>query len=383
MKLYFDKGIIKKYGKERVPFLYPILGEEKKENRYWSRFYDEQQIQNWMIEWKSLVSFEKNVSECDYIVYPIDFHFDYIDSLEKQCKIAKKNKKKVLVFYFGDSEWPIPNKYWNLIVFRSSLNKNNPKNEFAMPWFTADFWKLYWIDNSVRKLSIWYSWYCWYYNLKTFFVYIAIKLKILLFDNKVTYLFIRSNKWITSLWIILEKLWLIWDWLNFRDSLIYFLTAKWKWCIYRSKIINRVKEFTKIEVNIIERRKMLNVKCDSILRDEYAYNIKESLFPLVMRWNWNYSYRLSEVLSLWKIPFFIDSDCRLPFEWLIEYKNFFCWCGYWDEDMESTIIDFYKSNYNNLSKIQRDLRLIYESYFSLHWFHKSIVNFLMNNIYHL
>jgi hypothetical protein len=34
MKIYFDQNIIKKYNKEWIPFLYPILGEIKRENKH-------------------------------------------------------------------------------------------------------------------------------------------------------------------------------------------------------------------------------------------------------------------------------------------------------------------------------------------------------------
>lgn len=378
MKIYFDKEIIKRYNKEWVPFLYPILGSVPKENRTFTWYYDNEQIQKWIRDWKNLIKFENDISKCDYIIFPIGFHFDYLDSLENQCKLWKKHNKKILVFYFNDNEQPIPNKYSNLIVYRVSLSKNNPENEFAMPWFTSDFWKIYWVGWNDCTLSIGYTGYCGYYNIKTLIEFIFIKLKFILFDNKFIYKFILHNSWLTNLWIKLENLWLVHDWSIFRDSLLYFLTAKWKWYIYRSNIIKKLLSLKGIKFNLIERKKMLNVQCDSNLKREYVNNIKNSLYPLVMRWNGNYSYRLSEVLSLWKIPLFVDTDCRLPFDKEINYKKLFCWFQYSDSKIEE--IEIIKHfNMQNMNMSSKEMRFIYDKYFSFYWFHNTIIKHLWKN----
>lgn len=373
LKIYFNEDMIKISGKPWVPFLFPILWDAKENiHRIW--LFD-QQVQNWINEWKNLLIREYNILDCDYMVFPIEITLSCLDMLEEYCKVWKKNNKKIVGFYFTDNEYPIPNKYDNLIIFRTSLNKNNPRNEFAMPWFTADLWKKYWIDREINNLCIWYCGYCWYYNIKSFFMYIFTKIKFLIFDNDFTYKFILYNKClIKKFGKLLENFGLISKNSDFICLLLYILTSMWKWIIYRHNVIKKIKSIW-IESNIIERKKMINRNVKKNLKNQYAVNIKSSLFPLVMRGNGNYSFRLSEVLSLWRIPLFIDTDCRLPFEDSINYREVFCRCDYknlWE--IENVILKFYKNK--DLIKLQRKMREIYESYFSFFGFHKEVVRLL-------
>lgn len=375
MKIYFDKNLMKVFHGEYVPFLFPLLWDARRNaNRIW---LDDLQVKLWIEYWKKIISYCDAVWNCDFMVFPIELQLDYFDLLQEYCKIWKKNNKLVVAFYFSDDEYPIPNEYGNLIVFRTSLNKHSPKNEFAMPGFTADLWKIWGISDKIADLSVSYCWYGWCHGVKWFLKRIFINFKLYLFDNKFVYYLILNNKWLVKVRKVLEKFHLVPKGWSFKWLLIHLLTSLWKWFIYRSKVIKKIN-LTKIEFRIIERDKILNRNVSGNLKDEYVHNIKSSLFPLVMRWNWNYSFRLSEVLSLWKIPLFIDTDCRLPFEELIDYKKFFCWCEYSElSDVEGVVQNFYKRS--DLIMVQKKMRDLYDDYFSFYGFHKQLCKKLQDN----
>jgi hypothetical protein len=65
------------------------------------------------------------------------------------------------------------------------------------------------------------------------------------------------------------------------------------------------------------------------VRREYVENLAGSDYVLCCRGSGNYSYRLYETLCLGRIPVFIDTDCVLPWEGAIPWKECCVWI---DED---------------------------------------------------
>ena len=61
------------------------------------------------------------------------------------------------------------------------------------------------------------------------------------------------------------------------------------------------------------------------VRREYVQNIVDSDYVLCARGAGNFSYRLYETLSCGRIPVFIDTDCVLPLESLIDWKQYCVW----------------------------------------------------------
>lgn len=384
MKVFFDRTITEKI--ERIPFLNPILWNYKwkKPDNTW--FYSEEQKLEWTEKWKKLLTFSC-VEECDYIVFPIDFKIDYISLLEKWAKFWKKYGKKVIVFYYNDCELPIPNIYDNIIVFRTSMNDKNPGNEFFMPWFPNDLWKEYGIDykSDLNEISTWYVWYGWYYNFWTYLMYILAVIKFFFIEKTFIWNLIykiiinRSRKW----WILKEKLWnFLWKkWIIINpeivwNSFLYLFYCFNKWKVYRSKILKQIKE-SWLKFHFIERSKLLTPWEDN--KKDYVDTMKNCTFPLATRWDGNYSYRLYEIMSLWKIPLFIDTQCRLPFDDEIDYKNMFVWVPFKDtKNVKKYINNYLSKNKNNLEEIQKKIRSTYENYFTITSYYTKIIKQLMN-----
>lgn len=62
-----------------------------------------------------------------------------------------------------------------------------------------------------------------------------------------------------------------------------------------------------------------------VVRREYVANLLASDYGLCVRGNGNFSYRLYETLSLGRIPVFVDTDCVLPYEDLIPWRELCVW----------------------------------------------------------
>jgi hypothetical protein len=56
-------------------------------------------------------------------------------------------------------------------------------------------------------------------------------------------------------------------------------------------------------------------------RDRFFKNLQENIFILTPRGCGNFSYRFYETMCFGRIPVFVNTDCVLPFENLIDYKN--------------------------------------------------------------
>ena len=82
------------------------------------------------------------------------------------------------------------------------------------------------------------------------------------------------------------------------------------------------------------------------VRQEYVNNLFESDYVLCCRGSGNYSNRLYEVLSCGRIPVFINTDCRLPWEDLINWKDYCVWV---EEDEIDAIADKVAAFHSQLS----------------------------------
>jgi hypothetical protein len=60
-------------------------------------------------------------------------------------------------------------------------------------------------------------------------------------------------------------------------------------------------------------------------RREFVDNIVESDYVLCARGHGNFSYRLWETLSLGRIPVFVDTDCVLPYDFLVDWRDYCVW----------------------------------------------------------
>ena len=102
------------------------------------------------------------------------------------------------------------------------------------------------------------------------------------------------------------------------------------------------------------------------LRQEYIQNILDSDYTLCVRGVGNFSYRLYETLSCGRIPVFVDTDCLLPFDSVIDWKKY---CVYIDQEdiprIGEKVAEFHESlSPQEFEQLQRDCRKLWEDYIS-------------------
>jgi hypothetical protein len=102
------------------------------------------------------------------------------------------------------------------------------------------------------------------------------------------------------------------------------------------------------------------------LRQEYIQNILDSDYTLCVRGVGNFSYRLYETLSCGRIPVFVDTDCLLPYDSIIDWKKY---CVYIGENEISRIgekvAEFHEAlSPEDFEQLQRDCRRVWEDYIS-------------------
>jgi hypothetical protein len=95
-------------------------------------------------------------------------------------------------------------------------------------------------------------------------------------------------------------------------------------------------------------------------------NIMSTTFPLSVRGFWNYSVRHYEILSVWKIPLYIDTWAKLPFQDEINYNDLFLIVPFSDvKNIEKHIDKYLEKNQANIKKIEQNVRKLYLNYFTM------------------
>lgn len=102
------------------------------------------------------------------------------------------------------------------------------------------------------------------------------------------------------------------------------------------------------------------------LRNEYVANMVESDYMLCMRGAGNFSYRLYETLSCGRIPVFVDTDCVLPYDFAIDWRQYCVWVDATEIDV---IGDRVREFHDRLSPgefhdLQRSCRRLWEEWIS-------------------
>lgn len=361
LKIYFNENLINNY--PHVPFLSPILWifDNNGENSFWKDL-----IREWEELWKKYLK-PTMIEDCDYVVFPKNFAVDFMDELLSENKEAKKYWKKMIVFYHHDNEISIDDP--NIILFRTSVSKKASVNECCYPPIIESIYneKLSKIKNC--KNSIWYT--CYFerpsFLLKILnFIRIHFSLDNFLYKVSVFLSFFIPDSVCAKFWI---------NPVTKRDSFLYLMVQKWKWKQIRYRVIKYIQELD-YPFLFIKRERMLDPLVKWNYREEYINNIYSCEFPLVVRWDWNYSYRLYEVMSAGKIPLFIDTWSKLPFENEINYKNLFIRIPYYDVKNIWQYIKNYLAINKDLRVVEDKIRKCYEEYLRFPSWCTRIINIL-------
>lgn len=273
----------------------------------------------------------------DYFLIPHNYFLikrtEYIDEF---INLSKKHNKKILVYSYGDSDEDID--VPNSIIFRySQYAYKKKKNEIIMPVIADDLLKGEQIMTRKKSLKPVIG-FCGWASIEGFSRRIIENTKLFLIFIKTT--FLNKN---------------------------YFFHRRG--LIFRIDTIKALKKSNIISPNFIIRssfsgnEKTRKGNFDDV-RSDYIKNIINSDFSLSVKGDGNASERFYEILSLGRVPLFVDTDCVLPLEEIINYKDFVLKVDCREiHNIDKIVVDFY----NNISEdefilMQRKAREVYEQF---------------------
>ncbi len=294
---------------------------------------------------KEYISLVDTVHEADAIVLPFEYSFEPAarQVAIEQAQLAARYHKPLFVFYNSDDFTPI--ELENAIIFRTSgYCSKKRKNEFGFPGWTTDFLKKYY-NNTVTPSapSLPAVSYCGYIDYR----------------NTIE----RLRFFIQSM----------------RPAQQQQATGK----KLRGKAVRALAATPGINTHFILRNRFwIDDKGQSWqrTREQYAQNIVDSPYSLAVRGAGNFSYRLYEILSCGRIPLFINTDCILPFDDFIDWKNA---CIFTEEkdmpEIGQRVINFHQQlSPGELAAKQLAARRLYDEWLSPTGFFKNIYRYLQH-----
>ena len=164
----------------------------------------------------------------------------------------------------------------------------------------------------------------------------------------------------------------------FRKSLEPLFASAYE----RAKLLNSLEQSNKIKVNFIYRKNYRGGAITEAKREsttlEYYQNIYQSDYVLCVRGAGNFSVRLYETLMLGKIPIFVNTDCLLPFEEIINWKHHVIWIDWKDrKNIASIVSDFHNQlSEDDFVKLQLNNRKLWKETLSI----KGMLEMISNDI---
>lgn len=289
-------------GKPVIPLLMPFWGNQVEDPEDPDKGRFEQYLKTGVNLFKLAL-----IGDADFVILSNEWSPDNPNILELNQEALRHNKR-VVVFYNNDSDRDID--LPNSIIFRTSFYKSKRKpNEFAVPAWSADFLKKYF--NGVLSLRE------------------------------------KTEKPLVSFCGLLDS----------RNI--------------RARAIKVMQDSDLTKTNFIIRpqfwRGILNRKIDAHrVREEYVRNIDDGDYVLCARGAGNFSYRLYETLSMGRIPVYINTDCVLPYDFIIDWKKYCVWVEESDIDsVDKIIADFHnKLSPDEFIELQHNCRKLWEEWLS-------------------
>lgn len=330
LKFYTDKKYLT--GEEYEPILFPFWGVcvAGANSLLESNFKD--YLKNGKIYFQLTT-----IEDCDFILWPEKYNENGIHNSEL-LRLSESFKKPNIIFFQDDSDKKINVK--NSYIFRTSINlSSREKNEFSMPTWSGDFSEKY-CKNVVplkEKRTKPIVGYCGYTK-------------------------------------------------NFKDRFKKILRVNYgEWRDLRFEIVKKLKKNKKIISNFIIRKDFwggaynvsgknaLFKKSLSKVREEYANNLIESDYALVVRGRGNYSIRFYEAISLGRICLFVDTDCVLPYDKYVNWRDLCVWVENSEtESVDCRLVEFHsKISAEDFVALQKKIREVYKEWISPDGFFKN------------
>ncbi len=240
---------------------------------------------------------QTDLEDADFVVLP--YHWENIVNDEKRVELAsqtiekaRQHGKKTIVFYWKDSCQKIP--FDDTVVFRTSAYRSKKgSNEFIIPSWSEDiiahrFGGLLQTRHKEDRPTISFRGLATYPDWRP-------KATIRRYYTKTKRLFVP----------------------NTYDERGHML---------RGRAIKLLENEQRIRTSFeVQKEFFFYYQDKHILREEFISNMMDSDYVLCVRGNGNFSFRFYEALCCGRIPVFIDTDCSLPYDFKVNWKDYCVW----------------------------------------------------------
>jgi hypothetical protein len=276
-----------------------------------------------------------SLPECDVAVFPQNWESagDQAPELAERFVAASREAGKTpVVFHGADPTDPLP---VDATVFRTSLLRSRRgRSEFALPAWSDDFRVRYFDSDLPQRPK-------------------RARPVVGFCGNRMA-----ARSWRGTI----------------RQSLGIAGTEMWRGLLVnhpRTAALRALHHDRRIEENFILRRTFwAGALGDSSslmeARREYVQNMLESDYVLCARGIGNFSYRLYETLSMGRIPIFVDTDCVLPLDFEIDWRDYCVWVDVDEIDrIGDRVLEFHESlDDAEFEERQRACRRLWEAHIS-------------------
>ena len=303
------------------------------------------------------IEFTNSIEEASVAILPMSWNFykktKTIDEALEGIALAKRYQKKVLSFVTGDFGVSVPY-FDHLIVLRNSGNKSKlPKTHLGMPTFIKDPLVRIFKTNDILVrdyTAMPVIGFCGQANAS---VFNALSEIVKTMSRNFLYR------------------------MRLRSSLPQQVLST---SYTRASLLKNFEKSTLVRTNFIRRKKYRAGASDEQQRKKttvaFYENMQQSDYVLCMRGAGNFSVRLYETLAMGRIPVFIDTDCLLPSENNIAWKQHVVWVPYSDRKRVAAYVDrFHKGlSPEKFRNLQQQNRSLWENQLTLGGFFKTTLH---------
>jgi hypothetical protein len=118
-----------------------------------------------------------------------------------------------------------------------------------------------------------------------------------------------------------------------------------------------------------------NIKNNAaVVRQEFINNMENGDYVFCARGGGNFSYRIYEAMSLGRIPILLNTDCVLPYDFIVEWGKIFLIVDIKDvENLPDILLEYHNNIKNEFEERQKLIRQYYEEYISPVGFFKNMI----------
>ena len=317
---------------EYVHLLWPEWGASHWHDRYRDLFTD------FLTHGNGLFNLTDDPAAADFFLPPCGWQDGGSPAALRMADLAARYGRPMVVFYNSDFEEPIP--IDDALIFRTSITAANARpNELAWPAWTCDVLRTYGpgrVEPRVKtsRPTVGYCGYIDYRNVVE-----------------------RVQR-------------------TLRGQIA-------PWSKLRGEAVRTLQASPDIDTRFVLRRRF-GGNAGAMEREQYARNMLACDYALVARGRGNFSFRLYEAMSAGAIPVFIDSDCRLPFDDVIPYRQLFVWVPASDvSSIADHVAQFHAAHdAESLLTHRRCIREVYDRYLEPLAFHAELASRMARRVIH-